>query len=227
MDRTTDPKIYQFDYLALDTLKRSLREAIEKYESINHERINLKVLDIGCGSKPYSSFFSGEKTYIGIDLISNKYVDCRASAENLPFQSESFDIIISTQMLEHVKHPTKVVKEINRVLKIGGVVFLSAPGIWEKHGSPHDYWRWMDNGLKLLFSDFQNVEVIECGGSISCFFQLLNLYIRKFPRILKPILYLISNLIGKKFDNPMYTQLVINYLVIAEKRAHNDVYSEK
>lgn len=215
MNRTVNPKIYQMDYLVLNTLSQSLKKAIEKYEVTN-----LKILDIGCGSKPYSSFFKGTKKYIGVNLTLNEYVDCITSAENLPFASESFDVVISTQMLEHVKDPAKVLKEIYRVLKKEGVVFLSTHGIWEKHGSPDDYWRWTDDGLKILFDDFQNIEVMGCGGSILCLFQLLNLYISKLPNIFKPIkllLFLINNLIGKYFDNPRYTTFVINYLVIAEK----------
>jgi SAM-dependent methyltransferase len=216
MNRIAHPKMYQMDYLVLDALSKSLKKAIEK-----HEKTNLEILDIGCGSKPYSSFFKGKtKKYVGIDLTSNEYVDCIAPAESLPFPSETFDVVISTQMLEHVKDPVKVIKEIYRVLRKGGVVFLSTHGIWEKHGSPDDYYRWTDDGLKILFDDFQNIEVMENGGSILCLFQLLNLYISKLPNIFKPIkllLFLINNLIGKYFDNPTYTGLVINYLVIAEE----------
>lgn len=215
MNRITNPKMYQMDYLVLNALSQSLKKAIEKYEGSN-----LKILDVGCGTKPYFSFFKGTKKYIGVNLTPNEDVDCITSAENLPFASESFDIVISTQMLEHVKDPAKVLKEIYRVLKKEGVVFLSTHGIWEKHGSPNDYWRWTDDGLKILFNDFQNIEVMGCGGSILCLFQLLNLYISKLPNIFKPIkmlLFLINNLIGKYFDNPRYATFEINYLVIAEK----------
>lgn len=216
MNRTIHPKMYQVYYLVFDALNKSLKKAIEK-----HGKTNLEILDIGCGSKPYSPFFKGKtKRYVGVDLISNKYVNCIASAENLPFSSESFDVVISTQMLEHVKDPTKVLKEIYRVLKKEGTVFLSTHGIWEKHGSPNDYWRWTDDGLKILFNDFRSIEVMGNGGSILCLFQLLNIYISKLPNIFKPIkllLFLINNLIGKYFDNPRYATFEINYLVIAEK----------
>jgi ubiquinone/menaquinone biosynthesis C-methylase UbiE len=209
--------MYQMDYLVLNSLIKTLEKAIGKYS----RGTSLTVLDIGCGSKPYFPLFKDKiKKYVGIDLIHSKYVDCIASAEYLPVGPETFDIIISTQMLEHVENPPKVIEEMYRVLKKEGIVYLSTPGVWEKHGTPNDYWRWTDDGLKIIFDDFSTVEVMENGGAILCLFQLLNLYIKKLPKIFKPAkiaLFLINNLIGKYFDNQKYNWFVINYLVIAKK----------
>ena len=123
-------------------------------------------------------------------------------------------------MLEHVKNPSKVIEEMYRALKKEGIVYLSTPGVWEKHGTPNDYWRWTDDGSKIIFDDFSTVEVMENGGAILCLFQLLNLYINKLPKIFKPAkiaLFLTNNLIAKYFDNQKYNWFVINYLVIAKK----------
>ena len=207
--KEANPRIYEMGYLVL----RALRTALEISVGSSLEQGN--ILDVGCGDKPYSFMFTAQR-YIGIDLVGG---DCIASAENLPFKSEVFDVVLTTQVMEHIQNPTKAVAEIHRVLKKGGHLFLSTHGIWEKHGK-HDYWRWTDDGLRMLLSDFRDVEVIPNGGSIMCFCQLLNLYLSKIPTWLlptKPLLYLINNLAGTYLDRAKYDTLVVNYLAVAER----------
>ena len=204
------------DYLVLSSLSKTLQKAIREH---NNTGFNFTVLDIGCGVKPYSPLFKNKK-YFGLDSVYGEHVDCIASAEDLPVASNTCDNVISTQMLEHVKNPPQVIKEIYRVLKKGGVAYLSAPGVWEKHDIPNDYWRWTDDGLKKIFYDFSTVVVAENGGAILCLLQLLNLYINKLPKILKLIkivFFLTNNLIGKYCDNQKYKWIIINYLVVAKK----------
>lgn len=115
-----------------------------------------KLLDMGCGNKPYKSVFDVDK-YIGIDIpISlsankqNKVVDVYGSVTILPFKNESFDTVLSTQVLEHVPEPKEMVREAYRVLKNNGFLILTAPMTWGLHEIPHDYYRYTKYGLKYL-----------------------------------------------------------------------------
>jgi SAM-dependent methyltransferase len=209
------PRIYHRPYLILNELSKQIQDVIEK-ELKN--KAKLKVLDVGCGTKPYLPFFKEKaEMYIGVDMDSALNADAVCAAENLPFANESFDVIISTQVLEHVDDPKKVVEDLHRVLKRGGLLILSTHGIWFKH-APQDYWRWTDIGLEKIFSVFKDVEVRNNGGAVLCFFQILNLYIAWLP-IGKRLLWLISNVLGRLLDRLVYVgdYLIINYLVSAKK----------
>lgn len=85
------------------------------------------------------------------------------SIVDLPYPDESFDIVISDQVLEHVEgDPYTAVDECHRVLKKGGYVIHTTCFINPVHGAPDDYWRFTPNALKLLHKNFETVE--ELGG---------------------------------------------------------------
>lgn len=110
------------------------------------------VLDAGSGgSERYKSFFKFDK-YIKIDIDSLHKPDIVGSVENIPFETGSIDSIISTQVLEHVKNPVKVVSEFYRVLKPGGYCLVTVPQLNELHEEPQDYFRFTKYGLEEIFS---------------------------------------------------------------------------
>lgn len=209
---TRSPKFISGSYLVLSELSKHIQDAAAQLTG-NH----LSILDAGCGVKPYLPFFKEKAdSYIGVDISPAPEVDLVCVAEQLPFNTESFDAVVCTQLLEHSDDPQKVLREIHRVLKRGGVLILSTHGIWRKH-TVQDYWRWTDTGLKKILAHFREVEVKNCGGAVLCFFQFLNLYINWLP-IGKSCLYLISNVLGKHLDKIYHNDsLIINYVAIAKK----------
>ena len=64
----------------------------------------------------------------------------------------SFDVIFSLQVFEHVKEPWRAAAEIKRILKPGGLTFHSAPFSWRYHPHPVDFWRFSPDALEFLFS---------------------------------------------------------------------------
>lgn len=113
------------------------------------------LLDIGCGQKPYLKLFEPHvEAYIGLEhpntQSKSQVVDIYGDTLNLPFRGESFDTIVSFQVLEHVPEPDKMISEIERVLKKGGYLILTAPHIWGLHEEPNDYFRFTKYGLKYL-----------------------------------------------------------------------------
>jgi SAM-dependent methyltransferase len=124
-----------------------------------------RVLDVGCGLKPYESLFS-HCSYIGIDVEKSgresegKKMDYEFDGINIPFSSNSFDIVICTQVLEHAVHADELIKDIRRVLKIEGELFLTVPFIWGRHELPYDFRRYTDIGIKKLLNAY-GFDVIE------------------------------------------------------------------
>jgi len=132
---------------------------------------NATVLDAGAGESPYKKYFK-HCTYVTIDTQCGdsewdySQLDSIGDLEKIPYKDNSFDAVICTQVLEHVKEPLVVVKELYRILKPIGTLYLSAPQGWGIHQAPHDYFRFTHFGLKhLLTSAGFNVRSITpaCG----------------------------------------------------------------
>lgn len=159
---------YNYNWLA----KRYLVDSLAKTKKFARG----KLLDVGCGDKPYESFFSGIVTsYIGLDLpriTSPNKLPKRADIyhdlnEDLPFHDCTFDTILCTEVLEHIPEPNKLIAEMNRVLKKQGYLILSAPQAWGLHEEPHDYFRYTKYGLKYLTEkNGFKIEYIEKRGGV-------------------------------------------------------------
>ncbi|MEM4261010.1 MAG: class I SAM-dependent methyltransferase [Candidatus Woesearchaeota archaeon] len=118
---------------------------------------NAIALNLGSGSYDLS------KKVSNLDIFDYECVDIICDIENLPIKSNSVDFIINIAVLEHVTNPEKVVEEINRVLKVGGIVCSYIPFIQPFHASPFDFSRRTYEGMKVLFKDFDIIE-LKCGG---------------------------------------------------------------
>ena len=91
-----------------------------------------------------------------------------ADAADLPLDSNSADLIINRAMLEHVARPKIIVNEIHRLLKTNGWIICYLPFMQPFHAAPDDYHRWTISGIKTLFEDFDDLEIlIGCGPTSS------------------------------------------------------------
>jgi SAM-dependent methyltransferase len=82
-----------------------------------------------------------------------------------PFRPESFDLIVSTWVLEHLANPKTFIQEAYRALRPGGWLVLSVPFLYHKHASPGDYYRFTDDCLRYLLSThgFEVVDIRPIG----------------------------------------------------------------
>jgi SAM-dependent methyltransferase len=109
---------------------------------------SIKVLDFGAGGSPYRSLFPNAD-YHRADIPSVEALDYVVDEDGrISAHTGEYDLVLSTQVAEHVPSPTAYFRECHRVLNAGGVLILSTHGIFEEHGCPHDYHRWTLNGLK-------------------------------------------------------------------------------
>ena len=109
-------------------------------------------------------FFSG--AYVGVDMREGPGVDKVAVASDLPFADCAFDVVVSTEMLEHDTRPWRSVAEMARVLSVGGYLILTARGYDQRgcfpiHDYPDDNWRFSVNAARELLLD-AGLEVIDC-----------------------------------------------------------------
>jgi SAM-dependent methyltransferase len=131
------------------------------------------LLDVGAGEAPWRSMLAQGTSYIGVDIhdackFGMKHRDYILfyDGKTLPFESESFDNVLCTEVLEHVPDPKNFMAEIHRVLKPGAKLILTVPWSARLHHLPHDYHRFTRFGLSaLLEAAGFNVEILEERGN--------------------------------------------------------------
>ncbi len=145
---------------------------------------NGRLLDVGCGTKPYEKLFYNASEYVGLDIdkgVKNLYADYTYDGVKFPFKNKSYDGVFASQVLEHVFNPDVFLLEIYRVLKKDGFVLLTLPFVWDEHEQPYDYARYSSFGIKYLLemNGFTVIEQRKTVPNIGVIFQLLNTYIYK------------------------------------------------
>lgn len=177
-DPRLDPPRSMPTYAVRAPLVRWLREqAHDAYGALGRYR----VLDVGCGQKPYEPFFAPyAMAYVGVDPVDNPRAELKGAVENLPVDDASFDIVLCNQVLEHCDDPARAVSELRRVTAPGGRVLASTHGVMAYHPSPTDYWRWTHAGLEKLFSEngaWESVRVTPASGTTACLGMLIAMYL--------------------------------------------------
>ena len=192
-----------------------------------------KLLDFGCGRKPFENLFTVEE-YVGLDMEKtghdhkNSKVDVYYDGEHLPFEDETFDSLFSSEVLEHVFNPDEILPELNRVLKKGAKVLITVPFSWNEHEAPFDYVRYTSFGIKHLLEKhgFKILELKKSGSFARVNFQLWALFFfeifKKFglTGYLLSLLFIVPiNLIGSilLIVLPRNESLYFNNIVLAEK----------
>lgn len=107
----------------------------------------------------------GDCSYMGVDERPGPGVDRVASGNLLPFPDCTFDVVVSTEALEHDRFPWRTVAEMTRVAHPGGTVIVTCRGFDERgcygwHPSPEDYWRFSVKGLAEM-ADADGLEVLD------------------------------------------------------------------
>lgn len=107
-----------------------------------------RILDFGCGGSPYRSLFPNA-TYHRADLTGGANLDFEFGDDSsLPPEIGDYDLVLSSQVIEHVIEPDRYLAECMRILKPGGHLLVTTHGTFWDHACPHDYWRWTAFGLE-------------------------------------------------------------------------------
>lgn len=107
---------------------------------------NSLVLDAGSGDSPYAKLFEAHRyesaDFAQLDKPYAPDLTYVCDLAHLPVEDERFDLVVMTQVLEHVPDPLSVLSEMHRVLKPGGELWYSAPLFYEEHEQPFDFYRY-------------------------------------------------------------------------------------
>jgi SAM-dependent methyltransferase len=188
----------------------------------------LRVLDVGCGVKPYYPFFAGVASeYVGVDVVENPAAELLGPVEALPVEDASFDLVLCTQVLEHCDDPAQAVRALHRVTRGGGRVLASTHGVQVYHPSPHDFWRWTHEGLERLFAanaPWASVDVQPAAGTGAALAMLLGTFVEIALRrtvVARPPVWAL-NTVGSALDarsarlsQPVPGSLIPNFHVVA------------
>jgi len=178
----------------------SIRRLLYKNLKNNAPLLKGKLLDFGCGSKPYEKLFINSNEYIGVDYkIEGRTenidkIDYFYDGKKIPFENNTFDGILCTEVLEHVFNIDEVLEELNRVLKPNGKALITTPFMWEEHEMPYDFARYTTPALKHLYNKhgFVIIKHIKSGSTIYVIFQFCLNYLKNtLPgnKIIRQILF--------------------------------------
>jgi len=195
-----------------------------------------RLVDLGCGRVP---LYEAYKAYIldntcvdwANTIHKNEYLDFECDlTEKLPLESEAFDTVVLSDVLEHVPEPEALWKEMGRILVSGGRVLLNVPFYYWLHETPHDYYRYTEYALRRFatLGGF-NVLVLEpLGGAPEVIADILGkILVERVPLVGRPMAMLVQSMtyrfvktkLGKKVSAGTSQQFPLAYFLIAEKQA--------
>ena len=135
-----------------------------------------QLLDVGAGESPWRDLMPSVVEYVAVDIDSSPEFGMKRHSDmqyydgvRLPFADNSFDVILCTEVLEHVRDPASFLKDLNRVLRRGGTLILTVPWSARMHHIPYDFSRFSRFGLEanLQAAHFSEVEISERGNDIA------------------------------------------------------------
>lgn len=135
------------------TTRSHLHKLVSEFAATVHA--GEMVLDAGAGDSPYRRMFD-HCTYEATDICKREgkryaHINYICDLTNIPVESDRYDAVLCTQVLEHVPRPEAVLLELARVLRPNGRIWLSTPLSFEEHEVPYDFFRYTQFGLRELF----------------------------------------------------------------------------
>jgi SAM-dependent methyltransferase len=200
------PRPTQPDYLHARYLVEALERALGDLPPTVRD-----ALDLYCGTRPYEDLLPPGTSCLGMDLTDFAGLADVVSDEFLPFDDDSFDLILCTEAFYYVEEPKAAVAELERVLRPGGAVVITVSLPWEYDRRNRMEHRYTGPELLWLFSDWDDVAVTENGGyAVSWAYlsgRIVDIAEERLPRaarlLLRPVfvsVYLAINAIGGAID---------------------------
>lgn len=175
-----------------------MKTPFDRFESECMQRIAgcTYVVDVGGGSrfqkgmKQYESLFQKTR-YETMDVSLDYAPDIVGDIHAIPLSDSSVDAVICRSVLEHVQDPQRAMKELYRVLKPGGLLFIQVPSTYPYHarkgfGAYKDYWRFFDDTLQMIGSEFSDIQLCKHGG----WFMAMSFFLPGQARIRRPLTWI-------------------------------------
>jgi SAM-dependent methyltransferase len=233
---TLKPKLKNKDFnpsltYPLYIIRKNIYRGILKHS----ESLEGRMMDFGCGTKPYKPLFVNAKEYIGVDYAGEGHshekesIDVMYDGKTIPFPDNHFDSILTTEVLEHIFNLEDILKELNRVLKPGGRILITIPFAWNEHEMPNDFGRYTSLGFRSLLerNNFKVLQLEKTTGFVESLVQLWGLYwhihiipkFRPFGRIILPVFSFCNNVFGLAIAKilPRKNDYFLNLVILATK----------
>jgi SAM-dependent methyltransferase len=116
--------------------------------------------------------FEDRARFVGIDLLAGPDVDHQSDICASPqaiastLGREAFDLVVCCHVLEHTAAPMRAARNIEALLRPGGLAYISTPWSQAFHAAPDDYWRFSQRGLALLFRRLEILSAFYSGGDV-------------------------------------------------------------
>lgn len=212
-----------------------IKGGIYKGVKRNAHRLSGRLLDFGCGNKPYQDLFRVDE-YIGLDIEneahdhSQEHIEVLYDGKQIPFADGHFDSVFSSEVFEHVFNLDDVLGEISRVIKSNGQLLITLPFVWQEHEKPNDFARYTSFGIRhLLDKHGFNVEVHERSSTfIQTCAQISLAYLYSsilgkhvlLRTLVAPLFIFPINLLSLALSAllPNNPDLYLNHIIVARKR---------
>ncbi len=189
-----------FNFLTNKPTRERIAAFVKTYAS------EVRTLDLGADDSPYRAFFPNR---VSMDIKERSGVDVVADAHAMPFADGEFEIVLCTEVLEHLHDPARAISEMHRVLAPGGLLILTTRFLYPIHDAPGDFFRFTRYGLTHLFRDWEILELREESGTqetIGILIHRLGLQARFFGGPLMKAAVLIKGKLAMMFPNLVRTE---------------------
>jgi SAM-dependent methyltransferase len=193
------------------------------------------IYDFGCGIKPYRDILTeNSEKYIGVDWnnsMHDKKMDINADLNNIiPIKNEVADVIVSFNVLEHIKNYNIFLSEATRILKKNGTLFMIIPFQWHLHEEPYDYSRFTKFKLDSLLKElkYKKIKIDEGTGFWVTFVMKFNYhtarYVYKnnilsyFLKIFLIPLWFIGQILAPVLDKLDYNPKETSYYIVTANK---------
>jgi SAM-dependent methyltransferase len=189
-----------------------------EYEQYLPKYAKGRLLDLGCGKVPlYGAYRHLVSENYCVDWGGSpheiRHLDlCWDLCQPLPLQSDYFDTVILSDVLEHIADPDLLMGEVFRLLKKDGYLIMNVPFFYCIHESPYDFYRYTKFALERIIkkSGLTTVEIKATGGSIEVISDILSKHFQFIP------------IVGK------FLALSLQYgVLLARKLAHGKIIAKK
>jgi SAM-dependent methyltransferase len=171
------------------------RLVAEAYDAALPRHASGRLVDLGCGTVPlYQAYKPHVSAITCVDWGGSRHgarhrdVDHDLN-EPLPFADGAFETALLSDVLEHVRVPEQLLREIRRILAPGGKLLMNVPFLYWLHEQPHDYFRYTEHALRMLVErvGLRLVELEALGGAPHVMADVAGKHLQLVPGVGKPL----------------------------------------
>jgi SAM-dependent methyltransferase len=163
-------RVVEFGEIGAATPPDMARALSNEFYEYSRSLRNVSVLELGSRTRDATTFVARDKVffdpsikYSGLDIIAGPNVDVVGDVHQLSkyFGKESFDLVYSNWVFEHLMMPWLAAIEINKVLRKGGELFINTNHSISLHDFPWDFWRYSETCWHGLLNEFTGFEILK------------------------------------------------------------------